>query len=121
MPSVLSLRERFHHSTEHITDDRAKQQQNSGDDNCHQDKHQPVLEKTLPLFVRQKEHFFPLSFYCKQQKDDEYTATVYTQSRFLSRLDVPHKRSERRRSKVLVRSSVTGVYGRVQLLRWVLL
>ena len=72
MPVVLSLRKRFHHSTEHIADNRAEQYQNSDDDDRHQDKNQPVLKKALPLFAWQKEHFFPLSCYYKQQKDDKY-------------------------------------------------
>jgi len=62
MPSVLSLVKRFHHCTEQVTNNWAKQQQNGGDDNGNQDENQPVLEKTLPLFARQKEHHFPLSF-----------------------------------------------------------
>ena len=71
MSIVLSASNCIHDSAKHIADDRAENQQDGHDDNGNQNNDQPVLEKTLPLFVRQKEHFFPLSFYCKQQKDDE--------------------------------------------------
>jgi hypothetical protein len=63
MSIVLSASNCIHDSAKHIADSRTEDQQNGHDDNRRQDNDQPVLEKTLPLFVWQKEHFFPLSFY----------------------------------------------------------
>ncbi len=60
MSNILSLWPHIHDGTEQVADDRAENQQDNGDNNCDQNKNQPIFKKTLPLFALAKRASFSL-------------------------------------------------------------